>query len=584
MPPKEFSVYRSFLYLIVGIFATEFIIMMTLEYLVLPESKYVHFLDSFFLVIIVSPLVYFFTIKPLQSKIAELKKAELAIQKYADEIKSEHHAIVQALEGSAIVSMTDEKGSITYANQKFIDISKYTKDELIGQNHRILKSGHQPPELFDDLWATISSGKIWRGEIKNRAKDGSYYWVDATIVPVLDQGGKPKSYVALRIVITERKDAEEKIREYIRKIEREKTKDEALLESIGEGMIATDETGRITTVNRAAEQILGWKAEELIGKMSYEMISAVDENGNTVPPEKREVLVAMATNTMVTMEAAQYTRKDGRRIPLSITVNPVIVDGKTIGTIGVFRDVTKERELEQTRQDLLSLASHQLRTPLSGTKWLIETLTKGLHGPLTKGQTEYLNEIYKINERMTLLVQDMMGVLRMESGASPIKKGSVSATHLIKNIFETLSGAAKSKQVALRLIESEDCTINTDPLFLQNILENIVANAINYSNPDSEAVVSIAKEPHEVIFTVKDSGIGIPEDEQRQIFERFYRASNAKTFDTRGSGLGLYIANMLASKIGAKLSFDSEAGKGTTFYVRIPYSSEEGLQEETARV
>lgn len=129
-------------------------------------------------------------------------------------------AVIDALSQSAIFSVTDEKGDIIFANQKFIDVSKYSLEELLGQNHRILKSGHQPQEIFVDMWATISSGKIWRGEIKNRAKDGSYYWVDAMIVPIPGLDGKPQNYAALRIIINDKKDIEEKNKKHLEEFEK----------------------------------------------------------------------------------------------------------------------------------------------------------------------------------------------------------------------------------------------------------------------------------------------------------------------------------------------------------------------------
>lgn len=131
-----------------------------------------------------------------------------------------YQALIEALSENAMFSVTDEKGDIVYANQKFVNISQYALPELLGQNHRMLKSGHQPQELFVDLWATISQGKIWRGEVKNRAKDGTYYWVDATIVPILGEDGKPKNYAALRILINDKKELEEKNKKHLEELEK----------------------------------------------------------------------------------------------------------------------------------------------------------------------------------------------------------------------------------------------------------------------------------------------------------------------------------------------------------------------------
>lgn len=119
--------------------------------------------------------------------------------------ESDIEALIASLDQTALVSMTDSKGNILYANKKFLDVSKYSLDELIGQNHRILKSGQQPDKLFVELWKTISAGKVWRGEIKNRAKDGSYYWVDALITPILDESGKPERYISVRLLINNEK-------------------------------------------------------------------------------------------------------------------------------------------------------------------------------------------------------------------------------------------------------------------------------------------------------------------------------------------------------------------------------------------
>ncbi|MGB2580824.1 MAG: ATP-binding protein, partial [Minisyncoccia bacterium] len=359
--------------------------------------------------------------------------------------------------------------------------------------------------------------------------------------------------------------------------------DDALLAGLGEGMIATDNNGLIIKMSNSAEKMLGLKFADVIGKKLVDAVEALDENNVEIPDEQRIVNSALR-GTPSSSNTMQYKRKNDGYFPIALTWTPVMLGDKLVGAIGIFRDITKEKELEKTRGDLLSLASHQLRTPLSGTKWLIETLKTGLQGPLTSGQTEYLNEIYKINERMTGLVHDMLGVLRMEGDTAKAKNEEVYIKTLMTTLFETFHGVAESKEMKVEFPEKTDYTVNTDPLLLRNILESFISNAINYSNPGGSVVINIEEKDSDLIFSVRDSGIGIPSSEQKQIFERFYRASNAKTFDTRGSGLGLYIALMLANKIDARVSFESEEGKGSTFYVYVPYRSANSLPENVTSV
>lgn len=354
-------------------------------------------------------------------------------------------------------------------------------------------------------------------------------------------------------------------------IKERKAQDEAIMESLGEGLIAVNKLGKVISMNHKAEEITGWGQQEIIGNAMVDTIQAVDKNGEKILPENRPISIVLNTSIRFASDTLYFIQKNGQTVPVAVTATPVILKGELIGAVVIFRDMTKEKEIEKTREDLLSLASHQLRTPLSGTKWLIETLKKGIHGPLTDSQEEYLDEIYRINERMTSLVQDMLSVLRIESGVISETKTHISTKEITETLLKSIEILANEKLIKLTCKdESLDYSISSDPLLLHNILDILVSNSISYSPPGSEVVVSVVQEGGEVIFAVKDSGIGIPRDEQGRLFERFYRASNAKISNTKGTGLGLYIAATLARKIGATLSFESEEGKGSTFYVHIP--------------
>ena len=526
------------------------------------------------------------------SMVTSIRDAQQKLQSSKQEIETEKANLKKAQEiahvGSWILNVSTNQ--LTWSDEVY-HIFEVRRGRPLDYDYFISKVHPDDRARVNQEWGDALRGTPY--DIEHRILvNNSIKWVRERADFEFDENHKLLRAIGTVQDVTKRKIIEEDLRiqreELARmnvNLQKEAAKDEALLTSIGEGVLATDNIGNIVVMNRAAEQILGLHAAEVAGKKATDVIAVINEHGDTVSPEEHAISVALKTSATITTSALQYVnKKSGKQTPVAVTVNPVMLEGKLIGVIAIFRDITQERELEETRRDLLSLASHQLRTPLSGTKWLIETLMRGLHGPLTKEQKEYLDEIYKINERMATLVQDMLSALRIESSTGPFEQRAVSIASIFDAVGTTMNPAAKAKNITLHVEPTDTETIlTTAPELLGNILESLVSNAITYSPAGKNISIDLRKEPGMITIAIRDSGIGIPKKEHGHIFKRFYRASNAKTYNTRGTGLGLYIASMLAKKIGVLLSFDSETGKGSTFYVHIPYP-QEPLPEGATRV
>jgi len=234
-------------------------------------------------------------------------------------------------------------------------------------------------------------------------------------------------------------------------------------------------------------------------------------------------------------------------------------------------ELKKTKELERMKDDFVSLASHQLRTPLTATKWLIETLHNRSFGTLTLKQESYTQKIYQINEKMIALVSETLKTFRLESIASGTKREAIPAGEVVDAALTLIEDAARKNSVSVvNKVNGSQTLILTDRELLKTALECFLANAVAYSKPDQQVIADYEEKPDAVVFSVTDNGIGIPESEKDKLFDRFHRASNAIKYKPDGTGLGLYMAERIAQKIGGNIWFDSIEGKSTTFYISVP--------------
>ncbi len=350
---------------------------------------------------------------------------------------------------------------------------------------------------------------------------------------------------------------------------------DAILESIGDGLVVVDKEGKITYVNQAFEKMVGWKPEEVLGKHIVDVVPRESEKGEPVLFNERilnkvlsgEVVVADLTNPFY------YIRKDNSRFPTSSIITPIILSGEIIGVVETFRDITREKEIDKAKTEFVSLASHQLRTPLSTINWYTEMLLAGDVGKLNSEQEKYLDEVYRGNQRMVGLVNALLSVSRMDLGTFVLEPEPTDVTALVREVVNEQKPQIDQKKITLfPSFGTNIPLIQTDPQLLRMVVQNLLSNAVKYT-PDNgkiELSLGLINEKKTLLFKISDTGYGIPKREQDKIFTKLFRADNVREKDTEGTGLGLYMVKSIIDNSKGRVWFESEEDKGTTFNVELP--------------
>ena len=354
-------------------------------------------------------------------------------------------------------------------------------------------------------------------------------------------------------------------------IDEAKNQDEAILSSIGEGVYAIDKENKYILFNKTAQLISGFDAQEILGSKSGEKLKFFqDDRSNT--EGFCPAYIALEENRKVTEKNAILKNKISQEVPISFTANPITgYQNEVIGSLVVFKDITAELEIERMKKELVSIASHELKAPVTAMRGYLEMLIAGDIGEVKGDVKATLKDVLDIDKRLIDLVEDLLDVSHIEQGKINLKLQPINIVEVILQVCKEFGSQIAPKKLKFEFVFDQKKEINVlaDAAKLQEVLTNLVSNAIKYTI-EGKVILRIAEMTSRVSVEVEDTGIGLNHEEKEHLFEKFYRAKDAKTKDEPGTGLGLYITKKLLEMMDGEIWAKSVKGKGSVFGFSLP--------------
>lgn len=561
-----------------------------------------------------------------------------------------------ALEEATIIAITDQNGIIKKVNDNFCKISKYSERELIGQDHKILNSGYHSKLFFKSLWSTIGKGKIWKGEIRNKAKDGSFYWVDTTIVPFLNALGRPYQYLAMRVDISNRKAVEAYLIQRTAQLgtaneqlafqnqERGSRQAELLVANVELAYQNAEKEKRaadlvnLTADLKSRQQELECahdlliREEEKVRSINQELLSLNQELETRVAERTKalaesenrfrmmmETIPQIAWTNTVDGEVTFYNqrwydytgldRNSANNAGLETAIHPDDLENvldhyrsiretanggelqirvrRTDGIylwqlvrlmpirnehgavqlwVGTATDIQELKLLQQQKDDFISIASHELKTPITSLKACLQLLDKNKENPSSAIFCKLVGMANKNLDKVNVLIQDLLNASKVNEGQLHLNK----KRYVLSTSMDDCCDHVRSEGTfTIRTEYDEHVDVFADEGRVDQVVINFVNNAMKYASQSKEILIRLESVDGMAKVSVIDKGPGISAEKLPHVFERYYQVDSSGS-QYSGLGLGLYICSEIIKKHNGKIGVESELGKGSTFWFTIP--------------
>ncbi len=478
----------------------------------------------------------------------------------------------QLVEGSlGLVCTHDLSGRLISLNSHGAENFGRSVEEMTGA----LLTSFMPEEYhaeFAEYLREIERTGEAQGRLLLLHRDGSLH-VIAFRNKLITQSGREPHVLGFGIDISKQVRAEDKL-------QRLTSQSNSILESVGDGIYGIDLGGRVTIINPAAAQMLGYKPEELIGRELHPLVHHTRADGAPYPAEECPITGTLSHHGSVRVSNEVFWRKDGSSFPVEYVARPQIGStdgtmgkknaGKAIGVVVAFTDTTERRALDRMKDEFISTVSHELRTPLTSLRGALGLLSGGALEARPEKMRQMLEVAVGNTDRLIHLVNDILDIERISSGSSELLPLSCRAGELLRRAAGMQRAAALKLKVTFSLAD-DGASIWVDPDRMLQALSNLISNAIKFSPPGGKILLTVRRlDDHETQIDIQDEGEGIPYDKLEHIFERFQQGDASDTRAMGGTGLGLAICRSIVAQHGGRIWATSPKGQGAKFHIILP--------------